>query len=203
MASEVNRVLSRAAYRGDVAGIAAALLAGADPNAVVDHCTQLQTGALSGNVVAIAALLAAGARVNGTSSHGWTPLMYAASNGQTSTVDALLSAGADVRHADIFGRTALHYASMYGRLDVAGLLVDAGARADVPSKEGKRSIDQVRAWLARARQLAAPLRHCAQVRARDEATKAALRALFASAAPWSRRRPVALACYGVEWEWEA
>jgi hypothetical protein len=32
---------------------------------------------------------------------------------------------------------------------------------------------------------------------------AALRALFASAAPWSRRRPVAIACYADAWEWEA
>jgi hypothetical protein len=36
----------------------------------------------------------------------------------------------------------------------------------------------------------------------DKSKMPALQALLAAAAPWSRRRPVALACYGVEWEWE-
>jgi hypothetical protein len=36
----------------------------------------------------------------------------------------------------------------------------------------------------------------------DKSNEAALRALLAAAAPWSRRRPVAIACYAVGWEWE-
>jgi hypothetical protein len=36
----------------------------------------------------------------------------------------------------------------------------------------------------------------------DKSNPAALRALLTAAAPWSRRRPVALACYADVWEEE-
>jgi hypothetical protein len=203
MASEANDRLCEAAYRGDVAGIAAALLAGADPNAFEGTYgdTPLLRAAHNGHVAAIAALLASGARVDGCDYFGCTPLVRAASRGDTATVDALLAAGADVQHESSAGHTALHCAAMWGRLDAARLLLEAGARTDVCTIDGERPINMVRAPLARARQLAALLRHCEQVGARDEAGN--LRALLTAAAPWSRRRAVAVACYGAEWEWEA
>jgi hypothetical protein len=211
MASKVNRRLCRAAEEGDVAGIAAAVLVGADPNAFegTQVWTPLQLAAFNGHAAAIAALLAAGARVDGTDRDGFTPLMLAAHNGHTAAVDALLAAGADVRRATSDGGgTALHRASMNGHLDAAGVLLEAGARADVRNREGQRPIDGVRAP-TRSLDAAAPLhlaasppRRRAQVVGHGEATKAALRALLASAAPWPRRRPVALACFAVEWEWE-
>jgi ankyrin repeat protein len=215
MASRVNERLCRAASTGDVAGIAAALLAGADPNAFEGtyYYTPLQWAAAYGHVAAIAALLAAGARVDGANSAGITPLMLAAHNGHTAAVDALLAAGADLQHADKDGDTALHCASMNGHVDAARALLEAGARADVRNKEGKQPINVVRT-LACSHDVAAAsychaaaLPHChAQVcdgwsAARSNAD--AVRAQLACAAPWSRRRPVALACYGVEWEWEA
>jgi hypothetical protein len=147
MASNANRSLRRAAGRGDVAGITAALLAGADPNAFErdNAWTPLMAVAASGHIAAIAALLAAGARVNGADRSCETPLIRAVLHGRTSAVNTLLVAGADVNHASKNGYTALHCASMDGHLDAARALLDAGARTDVGNKEGKRPIDLVRA----------------------------------------------------------
>jgi hypothetical protein len=146
MASEPNERLCSAARRGDVAGIAAALLAGADPNAFDGFGeTPLHYAAGGGYVGAIAALLAAGARVNGATRDGTTPLMNAAFNGGIAAIDALLAAGADVHRANNKGYTALHRASYKGHLGVARVLVEAGAQTDVRNKHGERAIDIVRA----------------------------------------------------------
>jgi ankyrin repeat protein len=207
MASATER-LSDAARAGDVARIAAALLAGADANAVVRTWTPLQWAAHHDHVAAISALLAAGTHVDGEDSEGWTPLMLAAYNGHTTAIGALLAAGADVHHANVFGEAPLHRASMSCQVDAARILLDAGARTDVRNDNGKRPIDVVRAQLARSLRLhdcVTPPRCIVQICgwASDKSSEPALLALFASAAPWSRRWPVAIACYGDAWEWEA
>jgi ankyrin repeat protein len=147
MASEAFRRLCSAAERDDVAGIAAALLAGADPNACegAHDAMPLQLAAYRGHVAAIAALLAAGAHVNGASSDGTTPLMRAVWHGHTAAIDALLAAGADVHHVNAVGQTALHWAPMWGQLDAARMLLEAGVRTDVRNNDGKRPIDVVSA----------------------------------------------------------
>jgi hypothetical protein len=208
MASEANRRLCSAAEDGDVAGITAALLAGADPNAhdETGFWTPLLLTVYHGHVAAIAALLAAGARVDGAGSFGNTPLICAADGGHTVVIDALLAAGADVHHADRVGDTALHYASQHGHVPATRVLLDAGARMDVRTVYGDQSIDVVRVPQACSLPLRdhdTPRLHAQACRFGDKSNERALRALFASAAPWCRRRPVAIACYAVEWEWEA
>jgi hypothetical protein len=155
MASWANERVCRAAMGGDVAGIAAALLAGADPNAFEGTYgdTPLQLAAMQGRVAAIAALLAAGARVDGTDLDGSTPLIHAAIHGHTTAIDALLAAGADVHRVDWNVNTALLYASSNGHLDAARVLLEAGARTDVRNEEGRRPIDGVRMPLARLMRL--------------------------------------------------
>jgi uncharacterized protein len=151
MASGADERLVDAAKGGDVKGIAAALLAGADPNAFEGtyNMSPLQQAAVRGRVAAIAALLAAGARLDGEDWDGNTPLMGTAQYSHIAAMIALLAAGADVHCANKLGFAALHYASMCGRLDAARLLAEAGARADVRNKEGERPIDMVRPPLAR------------------------------------------------------
>jgi ankyrin repeat protein len=206
MAREVDRRLSEAARLGNVAGIERLIAAGAHPNVFegMDEWTPLLWAASFGHVAAIAALMKAAARVDVASSYGTTPLMGAAQSGQAAAVAALLAAGADVHRVNNGGDTALHLASRWGHFGAARVLLRAGVWADVRNKSGERPIDAVRTlvWWLRDRPQLLP-RRCAQVWAKDEAGKAALRSLFASAAPWSRRRPVALACYAVGWEWEA
>jgi hypothetical protein len=206
MASELDERLRDAADRGDVACIAAALLAGADLEALDGAyvMTPLQWAAYTGHVAAIAALLKAGARVDGMF-RDWTPLILAACRDCTAAMDALLTAGADVHHAGTDGGTALHRASYKGHMDAARLLVEAGARTDVRNEDGQRSIDEVRAPACSLplRDRATPPRCRAQVcKHSDKSNEPALCALLAAATPWSRRRPVAIACYGDVWGWE-
>jgi hypothetical protein len=221
MASALDWKLMDATAAGDVAEIQRLIMAGADPNAFegTDGCTPLQRAAHNGHVATITALLAAGARVDGANDQGTTPLMYAALVGHAAAVAMLLAAGADALLADQFSDTALHLASMFSRPDAARTLVEAGARTDVRNCSGKRSIDKVCAQLTRslarlfvavapatAYDSAAPPHRWSESQVceyGDKTTEPALRALLAAAAPWSRRRPVAIACYGVEWEWEA
>jgi ankyrin repeat protein len=212
MASQAQALLANAASRGDVAGMAAALLAGADPNARMWGSTLLIEAASQGCVTTITALLNAGADVDGEDTIGNTALMLAACDGDTASVAALLAAGADVHRAGVGGTTALLRASINGRLDAARMLVEAGARTDVRDNFGYRPIDLVCAQLCRPWRLRdritpfpfSPMQRDLQTCHYVEQTNApALRTLFRSAAPWSRRRPVALACYADVWEWEA
>jgi uncharacterized protein len=208
--SSADDELCDAAGCGDVAEIERQIAAGADPNALVNDYTPLQRAAVNGYLAAIAALLEAGAHVDGVDSAGFTPLMVAAWHGHKAAIDALVAAGADVHRANNRGLTALHYASMYGRLDAARVLLEAGARTDVRNKGGKLPIAVVRCAAsspvadARSHHAAAPPRGLAQVctNAGDMSNAPALRTLFTSAAPWSRRRTVAIACYADVWEWE-
>jgi ankyrin repeat protein len=205
--------LRNAAMHGDVVEIERLITAGANPNAFegTDWSTPLQWAAANDHIAAIAALLRAGASVNGKDSFGNTPLMWAARDNRTVAVETLVAAGADMHHVDRNGDTALHWASVWGHLDAPRVLLEAGARTDVRNKRGKRPIDMVRALLARSLWLhdrIVPLRRrfvCAQVggNTSDKVNDAALSALLASAASWSRRRPLAVACYAVGWEWEA
>jgi ankyrin repeat protein len=207
MASDVSQKLCSGAADGDVAVIAAALLAGADPNVVIDNWTPMHRAALRDHVDAIAALLAADANVDGADSGGNAPLMFAAVKGNTDAVDALVAAGADVNRTNHTGDTALHGTSASGYPDPARLLLEAGAWTEVRNKDGKRPIDVVRAC---AQSLAcslegldAWLRHdcaavvrCVQVcdHSSDKTAAPVLRALLTAAAPWSRRRPAVVAC---------
>jgi hypothetical protein len=210
--SSANEKLRDAARSGDVAEIERQIAAGADPNALVDDYTPLQWAARYSHLAAIAALLKAGARVDGADSAGITPLMWAAASNHTAAIDALVAAGAQAHCANRRGVTALHYASMYGHLDAACVLVEAGARTGVRDEDDKRPLDWVRApcapslaAAARFLHAAAPPRGHAQVCTGfrvDRSNESALRALLAAAAPWSRRRPVAISCYADVWEWE-
>jgi uncharacterized protein len=151
MASDVNWRLCDAAEEGDVAGISAAVLAGADTNAFdrTNGMTPLHRAAINGHVAAIAALLAAGARADGTSSIGNTPLMLGVLHGSTAALDALLAAGANTNHVNNGGYTALHWASMHGHPDATCVLLDAGARTDMRNKHGQQPVNVVRADFTR------------------------------------------------------
>jgi uncharacterized protein len=209
--SSANKKLVDAAESGDVPEIERQIAAGADPNALLWGWTPLQRCVQHGHIAAIAALVRAGAHVDGANSYGETPVIMAAYTGCASVIEALVAAGADVHRVRIDGHTALHFASMGGHPDAARALLEAGANANVPNKAGMPPIDVVRCAArslvaaAHSRHAAAPpLRH-AQVClwTNSKSNEAALREVLTAAAPWSRRRPVAVACYADVWEWEA
>jgi ankyrin repeat protein len=147
-ASDLDRQLVDAVWRGDEPEIGSSIAAGANPNALVRNWTPLQRAAANGHVAAIVALLAAGARLNDADAHGISPLIHAVQWGHTAAMAALLAAGADVHRAATNGVTALHWASRHGHLEIARGLVAAGARTDVRNKDGKRPGDEVGACAA-------------------------------------------------------
>jgi uncharacterized protein len=225
MASDADLRLVDAAERGDVPEIERLVAAGADPNALegiaVAIMTPLQQAALYNHTAAVGALLAAGAHVNGTDSDGNTPLFYAAAaKDSSSTIDVLLAAGAALSHASAYGSTALHWAVRWDSLHAVRALLDAGARMYVRNNKGQPPIDMVRDARVGAAAVLVPARGtyaappppfhpfcCAQLSSVSEAAGESggpsIRTLLASAAPWSRRRPVAAACYGALWEDDA
>jgi hypothetical protein len=211
MASEAKRKLWNAVREDKPAEIERLIAEGADANAFegADDWTPLLLAAMNDHVAAITALVAAGALVDGKDSNGSTPLVFAAATGHTAAIDALLAAGADLNQAD---GAALHTACSWGCLDAARVLVEAGARTHMSNPRGQRPIDVVRALtrllvaVTRTHHAIAPPRWSAQVCDCAFANKSAapaLCALLAAAPPWSRRRPVAVACFGDAWECEA
>ena len=75
-------------------------------------------------------LLAQGADVRARTSHGKSPLHWAAGFNAPAVVEALLAAGADVDARTETGETPLHVAANYGSASAARALFDAGSDAD-------------------------------------------------------------------------
>lgn len=124
-----------AANRDEVAaGITAALIDGADPNAPCDEDghTALYWAAESGDVDRVGMLLDAGARPDAEGSETDTSLHAAVEAGARDVVQLLLaSGGCDLLgRFDYLARTPLHIACADGRIAIARLLIEAGADVD-------------------------------------------------------------------------
>lgn len=137
-----DRALHKAAAGGDVAGVAAALAAGANLEATDrDGLTALHQAAGHDHLAAVEALLAAGAARDPVGiDPPWTPLYWAAAHMrdpaytpdrpgkvQTQVVAALAAAGAAADWADADGVTALFHASKRPDLGMMRALLAAGA----------------------------------------------------------------------------
>ncbi len=143
-----------AVARGDLAGVRAALKAGAradDRNAdgsgilasALNHPAGLPPGPK--NLPAIVrALLRAGADANARANDGWTPLMYAANSGETECAALLLKAGARANDRTKNGQTALMRAAAYGSLGCVRLLLKAGADKRLRDADGKTAAHYTR-----------------------------------------------------------
>ena len=77
----------------------------------------------------IETLLGLGEDVNYCTSHGYTPLMFAAGHGRKDVVKRLLQVpGINVTARDRSGCTALMYAKRRGHKSIARMLIKAGAK---------------------------------------------------------------------------
>lgn len=95
----------------------------------------LHVAAMTGDFPTVELLLVAGANPNVMSSHGATPLHYAAPRGFTRVVHALLQhPSIDPNRPDAAGRTAMDLLCLQGFLldDVWDMLEKAGAKAEIP-----------------------------------------------------------------------
>lgn len=129
--ASADPALFDAVTRNDVAGVRAALLAGADVNARQEHGrTALHEAARAGHSEVAALLLAAGADIEATNPAGLTPLHVAALWGYWDTTDLLLANCADVDATNRDLSTPLHLAAAAGNREVAALLLTHGAEVN-------------------------------------------------------------------------
>jgi ankyrin repeat protein len=180
---DLDLTLLDAVYNRDTASAARCLAAGADPNAFVglDTYSPLQAAAYQSDPAIVVLLLRAGATVDGRDMYDHTALCHAAGCGHMDVMRALIEAGGDVAVRSGGGTTPLHFAALTGQTDACHLLLECGARADVRNHSHRLPADLVSE------------RHLAQSPARNVLT------VIESWAPWSRRRPVAMADAACLW----
>lgn len=138
--NEENRALFHAASSGNLAGVKAALRAGAKPNFFYhpeDHKNALHVAAENGHVEVVDVLLEHGAVVNAlTAKDHATALVLAATLHNPAVVRRLIAAGADLTLANGYGNTALHESCFAGHLDTAQALLAAGAKINAVNHKG-------------------------------------------------------------------
>ncbi len=149
--SVTEQKLMAATVAGDVAGVKAALAAGAPVderfpriNVFNDAHTPLLVAAREGHTEIVRLLLDAGADVNAVEpTFGAVPLHKAAYNGHVDILRMLAArpgVALDVPGPSN-GYTPLHDAIWLGYVDCAEVLVSAGARIDLPAHDGKTPLD--------------------------------------------------------------
>jgi ankyrin repeat protein len=132
-AAPAATAVAEAAMREDLAGVKAALAAGADVNgAQGDGMTALHWAADRGTSNIAAAVLAAGANVGAVTRLGaYTPLHLAARRGHDAVAAQLLQAKAEASALASTGVAPLHLAAAAGKRALVDALVAAGADVDV------------------------------------------------------------------------
>jgi ankyrin repeat protein len=127
-ASQATKDLWRAAETGDVAGVKAALTAGADIEGIdfsenKNGRRALNYAALNNQSAVIDVLLAAGANLESQNRTRFTPLHHAAEAGAIDAIKTLLKHGADKRAKMYRGGIPQQIAEFKGHRDAALLLV--------------------------------------------------------------------------------
>ena len=120
-----------AVKKGDIAGIAAAIAAGADVNESDGLVIPLYLSAIRGNAEAVKLLIERGADVNLPTEFGM-PLHGAATTGCLDCVKLLVEAGADVNAITPYREPAIHLATKFGFSDIADYLLKHGYVVPVP-----------------------------------------------------------------------
>ncbi|PSC71058.1 ankyrin repeat PH and SEC7 domain containing isoform A [Micractinium conductrix] len=130
---DANWQLFLAVNDGDLAGVHAALAAGASPDAAVHNVAALQHAVQRGHAGCATALLGSGAHPGGADSMGRTPLHHAAILGSAAAsaacAAALLAGGADPAALDSDRCAAAHHAARRGHVGTLRLLLAAAPAA--------------------------------------------------------------------------
>jgi ankyrin repeat protein len=131
-----------AAYRGDVAGVRAAVDGGLQVNTQDrDGHTMLMAASGGGNALStIALLLDRGAKIDLQDKKCNAALMLACSTLNTSAVELLLDQRASVDLQSKEGDTALMQAASSGRSAIVGLLLARGASVELQDREGHTAL---------------------------------------------------------------
>ena len=136
---DVDRDLIEAARKGDAAGIARLLAAGADVDARDSaNRTALHHATEDNHMAAAIALIEAGADVNASdgASIDHTPYLLAGARGYLEILVPMLAHGADLASTNGYGGTALIPACERGFVEVARVLIEAGTDLDHVNRMG-------------------------------------------------------------------
>jgi cytohesin len=135
---EIDAALFAAIRDGDLAGVRAALSAGANANAVNEHqLTPLLEAAGQGNLEIVRLLIEHRAKIDYDGMSEGSPLMLAAFMGQLELLDLFLANGASASLAmPHSGETALHMATVTGHTQAVKRLLAAAADPNLPAKSG-------------------------------------------------------------------
>lgn len=138
--SDIDDVLTDAAYWGFQEGVQYLLELGADPHYTNEgHGSALVAATIHGYDTIAEMLLAAGASPNqAVFPEMKTPLMYARSN---RLLRRLIDAGADVNYQDTRGYTPLMNAARNNRTESIITLLENGADISMKNNEGKTALD--------------------------------------------------------------
>jgi cytochrome c len=123
------------ARNGDVAGIVAALDAGADVNDYNGFGSPLTDAVRKGHYSAAKLLIEHGADVNIPTRYHGDPVMIAAAHARADLIELLLEHGA-IADSTLDGKPVLHVAVMMGCFDCVRALVEAGADVNWESRSG-------------------------------------------------------------------
>lgn len=123
------------ARKGDVAGIVAALAAGADVNDYDGFDSPLTEAVRKGHYSAAKQLIERGADVNIPTRYYGDPVMLAAAQSRADLMELLLDHGA-IPDSTLDGKPVLNVAAMMGCFDCVRLLVEAGADVNWEHRSG-------------------------------------------------------------------
>ncbi len=134
---ELEQQLRRAAERGDVVQLQAALAAGAQIEARdAAGATPLLIATHANQIAAAKALIEAGADVNAKDRIDDSPYLYAGARGLNEILRLTLAHGADLKSTNRYGGTALIPAAERGHVETVRTLIEAGVAPDHVNRLG-------------------------------------------------------------------
>ena len=133
-------MLYQACKSGDIATVSGLLVAGADPNGLLNSSSPLIAASKNAHVEMIFLLLEHMADVNSSSACRSSPLVAAVRKSSLRAVEALLDAGADPNVATSTGLTPLMVAASDGSANIVRLLLDRGALAGPVDHKGRTAL---------------------------------------------------------------
>ena len=138
----MDRLLHRAACKGDATTVVACLRDGAEYRGITEHGWTALHGAVFYRRVAVAEVLVhAGWDVNAQTFRGYTPLHWACGEPESGLCSLLLQAGADVDAANKEHSTPLHSAAAAGSVNCTAQLLAAGADTGRRDRAGNTPVD--------------------------------------------------------------
>lgn len=130
MSELLDQEIITAAEAGNLEGVATALEAGANPNAMGPNSGALHCAAFNGHEAVVALLLEKGAKLDVKDRQSYYPIHLSVSRGHLAITKKLLAAGATLEVLTAQHGTPLHIAAASNHPDMLPVLIKAGANLE-------------------------------------------------------------------------